>query len=152
MLTLDIWTPRLRWTPEHSMQRSTPRFRDAQSGSGAPHSAHTSLPCTFLRTSIGFSCFELTLWCCELLPKRPKFPLAKFLSNDNSSIAKWSASDELLNELLSLAAWWWPLPVGLVRSCWNYREKLLDSCNICTWRVIFHYQPVQVTENLEEMQ
>ena len=42
-----------------------PRFKDAQSGSGLPQSAHLSLPLTFLRISIGFSLFELCLFFCE---------------------------------------------------------------------------------------
>lgn len=86
------------------MQRRIPRFREAQSGSRAPQSAHTSFPVTFLSTSIGFSCFELNLCGCELLIERPNCPLAKLFSSGNSSFAARSKSDELPNELLSLAA------------------------------------------------
>mmetsp|Transcript_12782 Transcript_12782/g.32288 ORF Transcript_12782/g.32288 Transcript_12782/m.32288 type:complete len:296 (+) Transcript_12782:257-1144(+) len=42
--TLLMWTPSLRCVPEHSMQRVTVRFSDAQSGIGAPQSAQRSLP------------------------------------------------------------------------------------------------------------
>ena len=117
-LTLDMCTPRSRWTPEHSMHTRTPRFKDAQSGSEAPQSAQVSFPHTFLSTSIGFSCFALNLCCCELLPGRSECPLIKFLSNEESSF-KWSKSDELPSELLPLATRWWPLLVGLARRRWN---------------------------------
>uniref|UniRef100_A0A6B0U0K2 Uncharacterized protein n=1 Tax=Ixodes ricinus TaxID=34613 RepID=A0A6B0U0K2_IXORI len=40
--TCEMWRPRQRCTLQHSSQRSTPRFMDAQAGSGAPQSPHTS--------------------------------------------------------------------------------------------------------------
>ena len=44
--TLEMWTPRWRWTPEQAAQKSTPRLSDAHSGPRAPQSAHASLPRT----------------------------------------------------------------------------------------------------------
>lgn len=54
-------TPRFRWTPEHSIQTRTPSFSEAQSGSGAPQSAHLSFPQTLRNTWIGFSLFSPVL-------------------------------------------------------------------------------------------
>jgi len=84
------------------MHTSTPRFRDAHSGSEAPQSAHASFPLTFLNTSIGFACLALNPCCCELLAVRSRCPETKFLSRGDSSI-EGSKSNELPNEL-SLAA------------------------------------------------
>mmetsp|Transcript_4921 Transcript_4921/g.10578 ORF Transcript_4921/g.10578 Transcript_4921/m.10578 type:complete len:201 (+) Transcript_4921:114-716(+) len=49
--TLLTCTPRLLWTPLHSMQTTTPRFSDAQSGSRLPQSAQTGLSSSILGTS-----------------------------------------------------------------------------------------------------
>lgn len=102
--TFEMWTPRLRWTPEHSMHTRTPRFNEAQSGSEAQQSAQLSFPHTFLSKSIGFSCLEFILCCCEPLRGRSRCPLPQLFSSVSSSIAEWSRSDELPNELLSLQA------------------------------------------------
>ena len=48
------------------MQMSIPRFKEAQSGPGAPQSAHFSLPSTFFKRSIGFSTLTLCLCCWKL--------------------------------------------------------------------------------------
>lgn len=42
--TLEIWTPKLRWTPEHSKQIKIPKLIEAHSGSGVPQSAQTEFP------------------------------------------------------------------------------------------------------------
>ena len=51
LLTLLTWTPSFLCVPEHSMQRVTVRFRDAQSGMGAPQSAQHAFPGTDLSSS-----------------------------------------------------------------------------------------------------
>ena len=127
LFTLDICTPRFLCTPEHSMHRRTPRFRDAQSGSAAPQSAQISLPATFLSNSIGLSGLMLVRWCCVTLEECSKYPLPGFLSIIQSSLMEWSSSVELLKELLSLFVRWWPLPLGLSSSRWS---KILMEQNI----------------------
>lgn len=44
--TFDLWTPKLRCIPEHSMHSVMPRLVLVQRGSGAPQSQHTELPGT----------------------------------------------------------------------------------------------------------
>ena len=115
-VTFDIWTPRFLCTPEHSMHRRAPRFRDAQSGSEAPQSAHILLPSTFLSKSIGFSGFMLVLWWC--VPLTSCCPFAEYFSSIKSSIVEGSNSTELVKELLSLVLLSWPLPLGLDNKNW----------------------------------
>jgi hypothetical protein len=43
--TLDMWEPRLRWIPEHSIHMSTPKLRLAQSGSATQ--TNTGFHCKF---------------------------------------------------------------------------------------------------------
>jgi len=52
------------------MHMRMPRFKDAQSGSGLPQSAHLSFPLTLLRTSIGFSVLIVCVCKCILLDER----------------------------------------------------------------------------------
>ena len=123
-LTFDICTPRLRWTPEHSMQTRTPRFKDAQSGSGAPQSAHLSFPHTLRNTSIGFSDFMQDRICCKPFDGRSWCAVAELLSDVYSSTAVWSKS-VLSYELLSLAERWWLLPIGLIGRHWNIMDTVI---------------------------
>lgn len=131
-----MWTPRFRWTPEHSMQTRTPRFKDAQSGSGAPQSAHLSLPHTFCNMSMGFSILTQDRCCCKFLDKRSRWEEAGCLSAVYSSAALWSKS-ELSKELLSLAEWWWLPPKGPAERHWKIigchifrqRNKEASRCN-----------------------
>lgn len=51
--TLLTCTPRRRWMPAQAMQRTTPRFRLAQSGSAAPQSQQRALPATRRSASRG---------------------------------------------------------------------------------------------------
>mmetsp|Transcript_27058 Transcript_27058/g.54076 ORF Transcript_27058/g.54076 Transcript_27058/m.54076 type:complete len:232 (-) Transcript_27058:309-1004(-) len=52
--TLDTCTPRLRWTPLHSMHTSTPMLSEAQSGAAAPQSAHVPLASKIARMGAEF--------------------------------------------------------------------------------------------------
>ena len=127
-------TPRLRWTPEHSIQTRTPRFNDAQSGSGAPQSAHLSFPHTLRNTSIGFSIFTQDRCGCILLIGRSECAVAGPLSDVYSSTVQWSKS-ELSNELLSLAERWWLLPIGLAgRHCHMVESSIIKT----TMNIIGH--------------
>ena len=91
-LTFEICTPRLRCTPEHSIQISTPRFKEAQSGSGEPQSAHLSFLGTLFNASTGFSLFYTILWllqtsCCpHQIPRRKVFlkPYVVYLPFDQN--------------------------------------------------------------------
>lgn len=125
VVTFDICTPRFLCTPEHSMQRSAPKFNDAQSGSEAPQSAHILLPSTFLSKSIGFSGFMLVLWWCVPLTSCCPFP--EFFSSTKSSIMEGSNSTELVKELPSLVLLSWPLPLGLDIKHWN---RTANYCNL----------------------
>lgn len=113
----DMWTPRFRWTPEHSIQMRIPRFKDAHSGSGAPQSAHFSFPHTLLSTSTGFSFFTPSIRRCKLLDAL-RWWLVEGIFNEWLCTALWSMS-ELLNELLPLEEKWSLPPMVMAEISWH---------------------------------
>ena len=68
--TFEMWTPRLRWAPEHSIHIKMPRFKEAQSGPAALHSAQWSFPGISLRSpdtpTVSFSKSLLKFRLCDM--------------------------------------------------------------------------------------
>ena len=74
-LTLLTWTPRLLWTPLHSIQTTAPKLREAQSGLAFPQSAQTGLASRSLGTR-GFLTFP-ELFSSNRPPESPSFSSSK---------------------------------------------------------------------------
>lgn len=79
-------------------------FRDAQSGSDAPQSAHLSLPNTFLNRIIGLSIFTLMRCCWKLLVPRAKLADPSFFFDETSSLIEISELEDISEEPQSLVA------------------------------------------------
>merc|ERR1719266_773977 len=65
--TLDMCEPNFRWTPEHSMQISTPRLMLAQSGFGRSQSTHRLFP-EISDFRVLIACKSIIEVLCPLLP------------------------------------------------------------------------------------
>lgn len=128
--TLEICTLRFLCTPEHSIHSRIPKFKDAQSGSWAPQSAHSVLPGTLCNTSSGLSCCS---WLLYFAPRRGMRSRREPLLEDSVSSMPSHSDDAALNVLVSLPVRWWR-PLGLRNDRWHNEFNRSGHINSCTSR------------------